>query len=113
MHRGSSRRSCCLKDYGDFSECLSPEANNGLHHNPVSLFAKQAMSSEDKQYGKQTARQTERQTDSQTDSIDNGDPRQCSGGKLKMVMKMKSYEYYAPFASPRQVGTSGSSQRGK
>lgn len=63
------------------------------------------MSSEDKQYGKQTARQT--------DSIDNGDPRQCSGGKLKMVMKMKSYEYHAPFASPRQVGKSGSSQRGK
>lgn len=64
-----------------------------------------AMSSEDKQYGKQTARQT--------DSIDNGDPRQCSGGKLKMVMKMKSYEYHAPFASPRQVGKSGSSRRGK
>lgn len=56
------------------------------------------------------SRQRDRQTARQTDSIDNGDPRQCSGGKLKMVMKMKSYEYHAPFASPRQVGVESERQ---
>lgn len=65
------------------------------------------MSSEDKQYGKpdkgQTDSRTDRQPGRQGDrQIDNGDPRQCSGGKLKMVMKMKSYEYHAPLVEVTQ-----------
>lgn len=77
-------------------------ANNGLCTIIllVYLHNESTMSSEDKQYGKPdkgTDRQAASQAGWQGDrQIDNGDPRQCSGGKLKMVMKMKSYEYHAP-----------------